>query len=160
MLTEQAALAGAAGRRGDAVGAQALAAAVADPVGGPGRGQPALQLRCGEAGLLQGVGDVLLDHLGGRAAGVGRGDHHMQVATLPVEAAHDAQIDHADDRDFRVHDCAEHGPGLFQVVGLEWAGAAVAGDQLTRSHRDRLAAGTAFRPAGCPGAHCAHHGVR
>src|SRR5262245_13225688 len=43
-LAEQAALAGAAGRRGDAVVAQRLAALDADPVGGPGRVQPALQV--------------------------------------------------------------------------------------------------------------------
>ncbi len=157
-----------------------------------GRRQPALQARRAEAGLLQRPGDLALDQFGGRAAGVGRGDGHPQVAIDPGNLADDAEVDHADRRHLRVHHLRQHLPGARQVGLVRLAGATVGGDQaglclaaqagdgaaaeqgidfgcvghaastrrLTRSHRGRPAAGTAFRPAGGPGARCAGRACR
>jgi len=57
-----------------------------------------------------GVADIAFDHFGSGAAGVGRRDHHVQVPGLPVEIAHDAEVDHADHRHFRVHDLRQGRP--------------------------------------------------
>ena len=47
-----------------------------------------------------------------------------------------------------------------QIAGLWGPGALVAGDQLTRSHRGRLEARTAFPPAAGRGVRCARPGAR
>src|SRR5574344_1732171 len=128
-LAEQAALAAATRRRGDAVDAQALAALGADPVGGPGRRQAPFDARGTEAGLLQRPGDLAFDQLGGRAAGVGRGDDHPQVAVVPVDLADDAEVDHADHRHFRVHHLLQHLARAWRVGCVRLARAAVGGDR-------------------------------
>ena len=66
-----------AGRR-DAVVAQLAAAVVADPVGGPGRRALQRHRHRAQAGGGDGIDHALADDLGGRAAGIGGRQHHLQ----------------------------------------------------------------------------------
>ena len=66
-------------RRRDAVLAQLAPALGADPVGGPGRRALQPHLDRAEARVLERLADVGLDHLGRRAARVGRRQHDLEA---------------------------------------------------------------------------------
>ena len=77
-------------RRHDAVVLQLLPARVADPVGRPGGRPLHRDLNLAEGG--QRGAHIVLDQLGGRAAGIGGRQHHLQAAGGLTQIAHDAQL--------------------------------------------------------------------
>src|SRR5690349_8333322 len=68
--------------RGDAIGTKLVAALGRDPVGGPWRAEGGLDANILEADGVERVAHHPLDDLGGRAAGIGRGQHHSVVLHL------------------------------------------------------------------------------
>ena len=149
-----------AGRR-DAVAAQLVAPFGADPVAGPGRRALHADPRRAEAGAVERGDDALLDHLGRRAAGIGRrDDDDERVAVLAARrgrcrdrrprrpAPRDRAPSRARPRRARGASCRRaRGGGAGRVVPN-------AASIVTTRRPERCAAGAASRPARSRGARC------
>ncbi len=94
--------AGMCARRGDAVGAQFLARLVGHPLGGPG-GRELAYHPAWHALREQHGTDVVADLVHRRAAAVGGGDDHLDLAVgAAAQGAQDAHLAQGDDGDFGV----------------------------------------------------------
>ena len=94
-------------RRRDAVLQQLGAALWRDPVGGPGGGELGLHLQV-EPGLRQSGRDGEADDFGRRTAAIGGGDGNGALGQRDL--ADDAQVDHRQERQFRVADLGQYAP--------------------------------------------------
>ena len=99
-------------RRRDAVGAQPLARVLGDPVGAPRGRQLLAHADVARPGGRQRFADRALDHLGRRAAGVGRRHDDVDAFVRRLHIPHDAELGHGDRRDLRVRHAREDVPGL------------------------------------------------
>lgn len=88
-----------------------------DPVRGPGRTEHGLDLYILETGLLQCRHDLYLDHVHGRATGIGGGDHYLHAAFGEVHIADDAEIGDGQYRDLRVYHRFQQGPDRGDIGG-------------------------------------------
>src|SRR5580693_9278276 len=90
------------GRRSDAVLAQTLASARAEPVGSPGRCETGFEAEPGDAVAAKLGFDVARDHGGRGASGIRRRNRNHELAVAEFNAANDAEIDDRDHRDLGI----------------------------------------------------------
>ena len=147
------------GRR-DAVVAQLAPALGADPVGRPGRRAPHADARRAEAGGVERGDDARLDHLGRRAAGVGRRDDDLERVAVARSRRARCRGRDRDDRHLGIEHGREHRPGVLDARAAGGAHAAPAAAcrtrrRLTTRRPGSGAADAASRPACSRGARCA-----
>ena len=103
------------GRR-DAVAAQLGRAFGADPVARPGRRALHADPRRAEAGAVERGDDARLDHLGRRAARIGRRRRRRRARRRrSMHVADDAEVDDRDDRHLGIEHGREHRPGVLDA---------------------------------------------
>src|SRR4051794_11832023 len=98
--------------RGYAVLLQRRPAALADPVGGPGRREDGPDPDVAEARLTKSRGDVVADGVHRGAARVGRGDRHLDAAVVvDRDVTEHAQVLDGQHGDLGIGDAARDAPG-------------------------------------------------
>jgi hypothetical protein len=122
--------------------AQLLARFRRDPVGGPGRRQAGRSRRRRPAPAATSASRIVGDHLGGRAAGIGRRHHDLEPIASRAHVAHDAELGHRDHRDLRIS-ARRQDEDFPAVADRQHARRRRKSSALTTARPDRRAAGTA-----------------